>query len=63
VITKLRDTFKNGEKASQSIAGAAFLIAAMGLASRVLGLFRDRILAGKFGAGDAFIMPLLRFQI
>jgi putative peptidoglycan lipid II flippase len=63
VITKLRDTFKNGEKASQSIAGAAFLIAAMGLASRVLGLFRDRILAGKFGAGDALDIYYAAFKI
>lgn len=37
---------------TQSIAAAAFIISLAGIASRILGLFRDRILASKFGAGD-----------
>ncbi|MEK7529828.1 MAG: murein biosynthesis integral membrane protein MurJ, partial [Patescibacteria group bacterium] len=34
-----------------SIVGAAVLLGATALASRVLGLIRDRLLAGTFGAG------------
>lgn len=35
---------------SQTITAAAFLIAVLSLVSRLLGMFRDRILAGEFGA-------------
>jgi len=37
---------------SQTITAAAFLIAALSLVSRLLGMFRDRILAGEFGASS-----------
>lgn len=52
MIKVLKKYFSKGEKASDSITKSAFLIAIMGLASRFLGLFRDRLLADKFGAGD-----------
>ncbi|GAI37346.1 unnamed protein product [marine sediment metagenome] len=49
---------------------AAFILAAAALASRILGLIRDRLLAGQFGAGDeldiyytAFRLPDLVFSI
>ena len=49
---------------------AAVLVAASSLASRFLGIFRDRILAGEFGAGDmldiyyaAFRVPDLIFNL
>jgi putative peptidoglycan lipid II flippase len=55
---------------SQSIITAAVIIALANLASRVLGLLRDRILAGEFGAGTdldiyyaAFRIPDLVFNL
>lgn len=42
---------------------AAFIIALAGIASRLLGLFRDRILASKFGAGDTLDMYYAAFRI
>ena len=53
-----------------SITIAALLVASSSLLSRFLGLFRDRILAGQFGAGDsldsfyaAFRVPDLIFNL
>jgi len=55
---------------SKTIFSAAFVLAVAALASRVLGLIRDRLLAGRFGAGDeldiyytAFRLPDLVFSI
>ena len=55
---------------SKTIVSAAFILAASALFSRLLGLFRDRLLAGKFGAGDeldiyfaAFRLPDLIYNI
>ena len=55
---------------SKTIFSAAFILAAAALTSRILGLFRDRLLAGRFGAGDeldiyyaAFRLPDLVFSI
>jgi putative peptidoglycan lipid II flippase len=47
----------------QSIAAAAVIISLAGVASRVLGLFRDRILAGQFGAGDTLDAYYAAFRI
>lgn len=53
-----------------SIAAAAFLVAFSSLVSRLLGVVRDRILAGAFGAGDtldvyyaAFRLPDMLFNL
>lgn len=53
-----------------SIAVAAILVAASSLISRLLGIFRDRILASQFGAGEqldiyyaAFRIPDLLFNL
>ncbi|HOX11124.1 MAG TPA: murein biosynthesis integral membrane protein MurJ, partial [Candidatus Moranbacteria bacterium] len=51
------------EKPTQSIAAAAFIISLAGIASRVLGLLRDRILAGQFGAGDTLDAYYAAFRI
>ncbi|HDQ22638.1 MAG TPA: murein biosynthesis integral membrane protein MurJ [Candidatus Uhrbacteria bacterium] len=58
----------NGE--SRTITSAAIIIGAASLASRFLGIIRDRILAGEFGAGDildtyyaAFRIPDLVFNL
>ena len=55
---------------SKTVFSAAFILAVMALLSRVLGLLRDRMLAGKFGAGDdldiyfaAFRLPDLIYSI
>jgi putative peptidoglycan lipid II flippase len=46
-----------------SITIAAFLVGFSSLASRMLGIFRDRILAGEFGAGDALDVYYASFRI
>jgi putative peptidoglycan lipid II flippase len=58
----------NGE--SKTITSAAIIVAVASLASRFLGIIRDRILAGQFGAGDvldtyyaAFRIPDLVFNL
>ena len=48
---------------SSSITSAAFLITATGLVSRVLGLFRDRLLASTFGAGDTLDVYYAAFRV
>jgi putative peptidoglycan lipid II flippase len=55
---------------SESIIGAAAIVAVFSMLSRVVGFARDRILAGEFGAGDtldvyfsAFRIPDLLFQL
>jgi putative peptidoglycan lipid II flippase len=57
-------------KSADTIAGAAFIIAVLSVASRMLGVLRDRILAGTFGAGQtldlyyaAFRFPDLLFNL
>lgn len=64
----LKRLFGNG--ISESIAGAAMILGATTLASKILGVVRNRILAGTFGAGDvldsyyaAFRVPDLIFNI
>ena len=56
--------------ATNSITSAAALVAVFSLLSRVLGILRDRILAGQFGAGEitdvyyaAFRVPDLLFNL
>ncbi|MDD5110256.1 MAG: murein biosynthesis integral membrane protein MurJ [Patescibacteria group bacterium] len=55
---------------NKTIASAAVVVGAMSLASRVLGLLRDRVLAGEFGAGAeldsyyaAFRLPDLIYNL
>ena len=48
---------------SNSVVSAAFLITIAGLASRILGLFRDRFLASTFGAGDVLDVYYAAFRI
>lgn len=48
---------------SKTILSAAWLLAGAALLSRVLGLVRDRILAGKFGAGDELDIYFAAFRI
>ncbi|MDD3486781.1 MAG: murein biosynthesis integral membrane protein MurJ [Candidatus Moranbacteria bacterium] len=62
MIKSLTQKLKNGSPSS-SVASAAFVIAAAGVLSRVLGLLRDRILASHFGAGDALDVYYAAFRI
>lgn len=48
---------------SKSIASAAVILGAASLVSRFLGLIRDRILAGKFGAGEELDIYYAAFRI
>lgn len=51
------------EKPTQTIAGAALIVSIAGILSRFLGLFRDRILASNFGAGDVLDTYYAAFRI
>lgn len=57
---KISNIFK---KRSSGITAAAILVGFFSLASRVLGLFRDRILAGEFGAGEILDAYYSAFRI
>jgi len=46
-----------------SITAAAVIVAGASLASRFLGIFRDRILAGEFGAGNTLDIYYAAFRI
>lgn len=48
---------------SKTVGSAALLIALAGIASRILGFFRDRILASEFGAGDVLDAYYAAFRI
>ncbi|MBI4837194.1 MAG: murein biosynthesis integral membrane protein MurJ [Candidatus Portnoybacteria bacterium] len=48
---------------SKTITSAAVILGAASLVSRLLGVFRDRILAGKFGAGDALDVYFAAFKV
>jgi len=58
----IKNTFLNSH-VSSSVVSAAFLITIAGLASRVMGLFRDRLLASTFGAGDTLDIYYAAFRI
>lgn len=48
---------------SKTIASAAALVAFMSFVSRLVGLLRDRILAGEFGAGDTLDVYYAAFKV
>lgn len=58
----INNTFLNSH-VSSSVVSAAFLITVAGLASRIFGLFRDRLLASTFGAGDTLDVYYAAFRI
>ncbi|GMU25426.1 murein biosynthesis integral membrane protein MurJ [Patescibacteria group bacterium] len=51
----------NGE--TESVTTAAFIVGAASLASRLVGVFRDRVLASTFGAGDTLDAYYAAFRI
>ena len=58
----MQNRFLRG-KPTQSIGTAALIVATAGIASRILGLVRDRILASRFGAGDLLDVYYAAFRI
>lgn len=48
---------------SQTITSAALILAVASMASRLLGLIRDRLLAGTFGAGDTLDVYYAAFRV
>lgn len=48
---------------SQTITSAAIILGAASLVSRLLGIFRDRVLAGEFGAGPELDIYYAAFRI
>lgn len=50
-------------RSSESVAGAALMIAVLSIASRFLGVVRDRILAGTFGAGETLDIYYAAFRV
>ena len=58
----IKNKFLSG-RPTQSVMAAAFIISSAGIASRILGLFRDRILAATFGAGDILDAYYAAFRI
>ena len=63
MIQKLVKSKFLNERPTQSIAAAALIISLAGVASRLLGILRDRILAGQFGAGDTLDAYYAAFRI
>lgn len=61
MIKFLGSKILNGK--SKTITSAAIILAVTSLASRFLGLLRDRLLAGHFGAGDTLDVYYAAFRI
>ena len=56
--------FKNLlKRRTKNIGAAAILVGVFSLISRILGVFRDRILAGEFGAGEILDAYYTAFRI
>jgi putative peptidoglycan lipid II flippase len=60
-MKRIRQFFARGS--IHSVSGAAAIIAMAGIASRVFGFLRDRILAAQFGAGDTLDAYYAAFRI
>lgn len=48
---------------TKTVTFAAFILAVSGIISRLLGLIRDRLLAGRFGAGEELDIYFAAFRI
>jgi putative peptidoglycan lipid II flippase len=61
MFKKLKSLCRRGPV--HSVGGAALIISAAGVASRLLGFLRDRVLASRFGAGDVLDAYYAAFRI
>lgn len=59
----IRKIWQWSERPIETLGGAAFIIALAGIASRVLGFVRDRLLASSFGAGDVLDAYYAAFRL
>ncbi len=60
MVTAFKRLFSSEQ---QSVTGAAILIGASSLLSRILGVFRERLLVGAFGVGDTLDAYYASFQV
>jgi putative peptidoglycan lipid II flippase len=60
MVSRLKKVFKTRSK---GIVAAAILVAVFSLVSRIIGIFRDRILAGEFGAGEVLDAYYSAFRV
>lgn len=63
MFEKIKQLIGRLNKQSQSITSAAVIIGGLSLVSRFLGIFRDRVLAEKFGAGDTLDIYYAAFRL
>lgn len=63
MLSKIKKFFFNINKESQTITSAAIIIGGLSLVSRLLGIFRDRILASQFGVGDTLDVYYAAFRL
>ena len=70
MFKKIKNLIAKINHQSQSITSAAIIIGGLSVVSRFLGIFRDHVLAGQFGAGDildayyaAFRLPDLVYNL
>lgn len=63
MIKKILNNRFINSRPTNSVAAAVFIITMAGLASRLMGLFRDRLLASTFGAGNTLDTYYAAFRI
>ncbi|MFZ1626903.1 MAG: murein biosynthesis integral membrane protein MurJ [Candidatus Moraniibacteriota bacterium] len=62
-MRRLERLWRWSERPIETLGGSAFIIALAGVASRVLGFIRDRLLASSFGAGDVLDAYYAAFRL
>ena len=62
-MRRIERLWRWSERPIETLGGAAFIIALAGVASRVLGFIRDRLLASSFGAGDVLDAYYAAFRL
>lgn len=63
MFNKIKTIISKISGSSKSITSAAIIIGGLSLASRFLGIYRDRILASQFGAGDILDVYYAAFRL
>jgi putative peptidoglycan lipid II flippase len=63
VLEKIKKLFFSINRESQTITSAAIIIGGLSLVSRIIGIFRDRILASQFGVGDTLDVYYAAFRL
>lgn len=63
MIKKITKIIKRVNSESQNVTSAAVIIGSLTIVSRLLGVIRDRVLAGQFGAGDVLDVYYASFRL